>query len=194
MEALNDVVRAGKVRYLGASSMFCYQFVRMRALAASRGWANFVAMQNLYNLLYREEEREMNRYCAEEGIAVNPWSPLARGFFAGNRGKSGGGETLRSQTDGKASDFFYQDQDFAIVEAAEAVAGKHGVKPIQVALAWILAKPGVVSPILGIYKEKYVEDAVAAVDLRLDAEDMESLEKPYRPRPVVGFFPEGRGA
>lgn len=194
METLNDVVRAGKARYIGASSMFCYQFAKMRALADKRGWANFVAMQNLYNMLYREEEREMNRYCAEEGVAVNPWSPLARGFFAGNRGKAGGGETLRSQTDGKAAEFFYRDVDFAIVARADAVARKHGVNATQIALAWLLAKPAVVSPVLGLVKERYIDDAVAALDVKLDDGDMRALEELYESRPVMGFVPEGRGA
>ena len=191
VEALNDVVRAGKARYIGASSMFCYQFAKMRACAEKNGWANFVAMQNLYNLLYREEEREMNRYCAEEGIAVNPWSPLARGFFARNREQ---GATLRAQTDDKADDFFYGETDFAIVERAKEVGAKHGVNATQVALAWILNKPGVVSPVLGMVRERYIDDAVAALDIRLDDDDMARLEEPYRPRPVMGFEPEGRGA
>ena len=194
MEALNDLVRAGKVRYLGASSMAAYQFAMMRFTAEKNGWANFISMQNLYNLLYREEEREMIPYCLATGVAVTPWSPMARGFFAGNRGRGGGGETVRSKSDGKASDLFYRDVDFAIAERADKIAEKHGVKAIQVALAWTLHRPGIVSPIIGTVKEAYLEDAVAALDIPLDAEDMTGLEELYEARPVYGFDPEGRGA
>lgn len=193
MEALNDVVKAGKARYLGASSMAAYQFAKMRFAAERNGWATFVSMQNLYNLLYREEEREMNPYCVEEGVALTPWSPLARGFFANHR-RQGGGGTLRGQTDGKAQEMFYRDADFAIAERVEQVAAKHGVKPIQVAMAWILAKPGVVAPVVGAIKETYVEDAVAALAITLDASDRQSLEELYEPRPVYGFDLVGRGA
>ena len=192
MEALDEIVRAGKVRYLGASSMCAYQFAKMRFAAERCGGATFMAMQNLYNLLYREEEREMNPYCAEEGVAVNPWSPLARGFFAGNRASGGGGETLRAQTDGKADGFLCGEQDFAIFDAVQAVATRHDVKPIQAALAWILNKPGVVSPVLGLLKAPHIDDAVAAVDIQLTEADMAEMEAPYQARPVMGFEPSGR--
>ncbi|MDX9861846.1 MAG: aldo/keto reductase, partial [Rhodospirillales bacterium] len=191
MDALNDVVKAGKARYIGASSMAAYQFAKMRFVAERNGWANFVSMQNLYNLLYREEEREMIPYCVEEGVGLTPWSPLARGFFANRRGKA---ESIRTQTDKKAQELFHRDVDFAIAERVDQVAVRHGVKPIQVALAWMLAKPGIVSPVVGAIKENYVEDAVAALDIALDSEDMQSLEELYEPRPVYGFDLTGRGA
>ena len=194
MDALNDLVRAGKVRYLGASSMFCYQFAKMRFAAEKNGWSTFVAMQGLYNLLYREEEREMNPYCVEDGVALIPWSPLARGFFAGNRTREGGGDTLRAQTDSKARAMLFREQDFTIAERADEVAAKHGVKAIQVALAWILAKPGITSPIIGAVKETYLEDAVATLDITLDDEDMQRLEEPYQPREVFDIDPMGRNS
>jgi len=194
MEALNDIVRAGKVRYLGASSMAAFQFAKMRFAAEKNGWANFVSMQNLYNLLYREEEREMNPYCVGDGVALTPWSPMARGFFAGNRSRDGGGETLRAQTDMKAADLFYRDIDFTIAERADEVAKKHGVKAIQIALAWVLKKPGVVSPIIGTVKESYLTDAIAALDIELDDDDMTRLEDLYEARAVFGFDPDGRAA
>lgn len=191
MEALNDVVRAGKARYIGASSMAAYQFAKMRFAAERHGWANFIAMQNLYNLLYREEEREMIPYCVEEGIGLTPWSPLARGFFANRRGKA---ESLRARTDKKAQELFHREVDFAIAERVDEVAARHGVKPIQVALAWMLAKPGIAAPVVGAIKETYVEDAVAALSIALDADDMQGLEELYEPRPVYGFEMAGRGA
>ncbi len=194
MEALNDIVRAGKVRYLGASSMAAFQFAKMRFAAEKNGWANFVSMQNLYNLLYREEEREMNPYCVGDGVALTPWSPMARGFFAGNRSRDGGGGTLRAQTDKKAADLFYRDIDFTIAERADEVAKKHGVKAIQIALAWVLKKPGVVSPIIGTVKESYLTDAIAALDIALDDDDMTRLEDLYAARAVFGFDPDGRAA
>lgn len=191
MDALDDVVRSGKARYLGASSMAAFQFAKMRFTAERHGWANFISMQNLYNLLYREEEREMNPFCVEEGVGLTPWSPLARGFFANRRGKA---ESLRAQTDKKAQELFHRDLDFAIAGRVDEVAAKHGVKPIQVALAWMLAKPGIAAPVVGAIKENYVEDAVAALDIRLDEGDMKSLEELYEPRPVYGFELAGRGA
>ena len=191
MDALNDVVKAGKARYIGASSMAAFQFAKMRFVAERNGWANFVSMQNLYNLLYREEEREMIPYCVEEGVGLTPWSPLARGFFANRRGKA---ESVRSQTDQKAQELFHREVDFAIAERVDQVAVRHGVKPIQVALAWMLAKPGIVAPVVGAIKESYVEDAVAALDIALDADDMRALEELYEPRPIYGFDLAGRGA
>ena len=194
MEALNDLVRAGKVRYLGASSMFCYQFAKMRFAAERNGWSNFVSMQGLYNLLYREEEREMNPYCVEEGVGLIPWSPLARGFFAGGRNREGSGDTLRAQVDNKARAMLYRETDFAIAERATEVAAKHGVKAIQIALAWNLAKPGITAPIIGAVKETYLDDAVAALDIGLDDEDMQRLEELYQPREVFDIDPMGRNA
>ncbi|MEK6222521.1 MAG: aldo/keto reductase, partial [Chloroflexota bacterium] len=141
MEALHDLVKSGKVRYIGASSMFAYQFSKSLYLAELKGWTRFVSMQNHYNLVYREEEREMNKLCVEEGIGLLPWSPLARGFLAGNRTKAKKGETSRSKSDDYAHDMYYQDTDFKIVERVVALAKKKAVSPAQIAIAWILKKP-----------------------------------------------------
>jgi aryl-alcohol dehydrogenase (NADP+) len=187
MEALNDVVRAGKVRYLGASSMYAWQFVRMQALAEQRGWARFVSMQNHYNLVYREEEREMLPLCREEGIAVIPWSPLARGFLAGNRKAPGKGATTRAKSDDFAAKMYYQPEDFDIVAQVTAVAQARKVSNAQVALAWVLSRPGITAPIIGATKMAHLEDALAALDLTLEAGEQEALEAPYRPHPVLGI-------
>ena len=141
LEALHDVVKAGKARYLGASSMYAWQFAKMLHVADQHGWTRFVAMQNHYNLIYREEEREMIPLCRAEGIGVIPWSPLARGFLAGNRLRSGGGETVRSQTDGYAAEMYYQDADFAVADRVAEIARQRGVTPAQIALAWLLTSP-----------------------------------------------------
>lgn len=186
MEALNDLVRAGKVRYLGASSMWTWQFARYQALAAERGWSRFVAMQNHYNLIYREEEREMNPYCHYEGVGLIPWSPLARGFLAGNRHKGGGGDTARAKNDDFADKMYFADNDFEIAEANVAVAERLGVKPMQTALAWVLAKPGVAAPIIGATKMSHLEDALGALEVSLTPEDIAELQAPYRPHPVLG--------
>lgn len=187
MEALNDVVRAGKVRYLGASSMYAWQFVRMQALAEGRGWARFVSMQNHYNLVYREEEREMLPLCREEGIAVIPWSPLARGFLAGNRKAPGKGATTRAKSDDFAAKMYYQPEDFDIVAKVTAVAQARKVSNARVALAWVLSRPGITAPIIGATKMAHLEDALAALDLTLEAGEQEALEAPYRPHPVLGI-------
>lgn len=186
MEALNDLVRAGKVRYLGASSMWAWQFARYQALARERGWSRFVSMQNHYNLIYREEEREMNPFCRDDGVGLIPWSPLARGFLAGNRHKGGGGETARAKSDDFADKMYFADNDFEIAEANVAVAARLGAKPMQTALAWVLARPGVTAPIIGATKLEHLEDALGALELTLAAEDMAELEAPYRPHPVLG--------
>lgn len=187
MEALNDVVRAGKVRYLGASSMYAWQFVRMQALAERRGWARFVSMQNHYNLVYREEEREMMPLCREEGIAVIPWSPLARGFLAGNRKTPGKGSTTRAKSDDFAARMYYQPEDFDIVAQVTAVAQARKVSNAQVALAWVMSRPGITAPIIGATKMSHLEDALAALELTLEAGEQEALEAPYRPHPVLGI-------
>jgi len=186
LEALHDIVKAGKARYIGASSMFAYQFMKMLAASASRGWTRFVSMQNHYNLVYREEEREMIPLCVEEGIGIIPWSPLARGFLAGNRRGENHGATLRAQTDGFAHQLYYADSDFTIADRVAELAARRGVKPTQVALAWLLAKPGVTAPIVGASKITHLDEAVAALDLRLDAAEMTFLEEPYQPHPVLG--------
>jgi 1-deoxyxylulose-5-phosphate synthase len=186
LEALHDIVKAGKARYIGASSMFAWQFMKMLAVSDAHGWTRFVSMQNHYNLVYREEEREMLPLCREDGIGVIPWSPLARGFLAGNRRGEQRGETVRAQTDDFAHKLYYADTDFTIADRAMEVAGRRGVKPTQVALAWLLAKPGVTAPIVGASKLPHLDEAVGALDLKLDAAEMAFLEEPYTPHPVLG--------
>jgi len=183
MEALDDVVRAGKARYLGASSMFAWQFAKAQHLADTHGWTRFVSMQNHYNLIYREEEREMIPQCLDQGVGVIPWSPLARGVLAGNRNRAGEKRTTRSETD-QFTDYLYsQPTDFV-----SEVAADRGVPPAQVALAWLLAKPGVTAPIVGATKPGHMEDALAAEALELTDEELKRLESPYVAHPVLGHF------
>ena len=186
LEALHDIVTSGKARYLGASSMFSWQFMKMLATADAHGWTRFVSMQNHYNLVYREEEREMLPLCREEGIGVIPWSPLARGFLAGNRRGDQRGETVRARTDDFAHQMYYAETDFTIAERAADLARRRGVKPTQVALAWLLAKPGVTAPIVGASKLPHLDEALAALELRLDAAELTFLEESYRPHPILG--------
>ncbi len=186
LEALDDVVRAGKALYIGASSMFAWQFASMLYKADELGLTRFVSMQNHYNLIYREEEREMNPLCRQEGIGLIPWSPLARGFLMGNRRKEGFGETVRSRTDEYAQRMYYQDSDFEVVERVSEIARKRGVSNAQVALAWVLAQPGMTSPIVGARRMEHLDDAVAAVNLKLDESELQALAEPYRPHPVLG--------
>jgi aryl-alcohol dehydrogenase-like predicted oxidoreductase len=188
LEALHDIVKAGKARYIGASSMFAWQFMKMLAVADAHGWTRFVSMQNHYNLVYREEEREMLPLCRAEGIGVIPWSPLARGFLAGNRRREDRGETVRAKTDDFAHQLYYADSDFTIADRVVEIAGKRGVKPTQVALAWLLSKPGVTAPIIGASKPPHLEEAVGALEIRLDADEIAALEAPYQPHPVLGHF------
>jgi len=186
LEALNDVVRAGKALYIGASSMYAWQFQRMLHVSDERGWARFVTMQNHYNLVYREEEREMIPLCSAEGVGLIPWSPLARGFLAGNRSRQDRGETVRAKTDAFAHDMYYRDSDFTVVDRVTEFAKKHGVPNAQVALAWLLSKPGVTAPIIGASKMQHLEDALQALELHLDADEIKALEEPYEPHPVLG--------
>jgi aryl-alcohol dehydrogenase-like predicted oxidoreductase len=181
MEALHDVVKAGKALYIGASSMRATQFARMQYTADRHGWTRFVTMQNHYNLVYREEEHDMNPYCVEEGVGLIPWSPLARGFLAGNRKPTGGGETVRAGNDAFADRLYFQPSDFDVAERTAEVARERGLKSVQVALAWLLQRPGVVSPIIGATKLEYLDDAVAALDVTLSAEEIRRLEEPYVP-------------
>jgi aryl-alcohol dehydrogenase-like predicted oxidoreductase len=188
MDALHDVVRAGKARYIGASSMFAWQFAKAQHAADDNGWTRFVSMQPHYNLLYREEEREMIPQCVDQGVGVIPWSPLARGVLAGNRTRGGEKLTTRSGTD-EFTDYLYsQPTDFDVVDRVVKVADGHGVPPAQVALAWLLRRPGVTAPIVGATKLSHLEDALAAEKLVLSDEDMASLEEPYVPHPVLGHF------
>lgn len=186
LEALHDVVRAGKALYLGASSMHAWQFTKALCVADLRGWSRFVSMQNHYNLVYREEEREMLPLCRAEGIAVLPWSPLARGFLAGNRSRSGGGATIRAQSDQFAQTLYYTDADFAVADRAAEVAARRGVPAAQVALAWLLRQPGVTAPIVGATRMPHLEQAVEALDLNLTDEECAELEAPYQPHRVLG--------
>jgi len=185
MEALHDVVQAGKARYIGASSMFAWQFAKMQHAADSHGWTRFVSMQNHYNLVYREEEREMIPLCHDQGIGIIPWSPLARGLLAGKRRRSGERESVRAETDTFQDELYGRPEDFDVAEQVEQLAAARGVPPAQVALAWLLHKPAVV-PIVGATRESYIEDARAAVDLSLTADEIARLEAPYRPNSVQG--------
>jgi len=184
--ALHDVVKAGKARYIGASSMYAWQFAKALYLADLHGWTRFISMQDHYNLVYREEEREMLPLCRDQGIAVIPWSPLARGFLAGNRTRETWGDTVRAKTDDFAKSMYFQDSDFAVVSRVETLAEARGIKPTQVALAWLLHKPGITSPIIGASKMPHLEESVAAVEIRLTEEELLSLEEPYQPHPVLG--------
>ncbi len=186
MEALHDVVKAGKARYIGGSSMFAWQFAKALHVAEKNGWTRFVSMQNHYNLIYREEEREMNPLCRDEGIGLIPWSPLARGFLAGNRAKAGGGETSRANTDQYAKEMYYGENDFAIAERLSDVAKRLGLPNMKVALAWVLAKPGITAPIIGASKLQHLEDAIQALEVKLGEEDIKQLEELYKPHPILG--------
>ena len=181
MDALHDVVRAGKARYLGASSMYAWQFAKAQRVAKTP----FVSMQNHYNLVYREEEREMIPQCLDMGVGCIPWSPLARGLLAGNRTRDGQRLTTRASSD-PFGDSLYSEQDFDVVDATRAVAEGKGVSAAQVALAWLLRKPGVSAPIVGATKLSHLEDAIASVDVDLSEDEIAALEKPYRPHAVSG--------
>jgi aryl-alcohol dehydrogenase-like predicted oxidoreductase len=183
LEALNDVVRAGKVRYLGASSMHAWQFMKAIGIQRANGWAPFVSMQNYYNLLYREDEREMLRLCASEGIGVTPWSPLARGKLA--RPAADEGATARAKTDAFGKTLFVKtaDIDRPVIDRTNDIARERGVSPARIAMAWLLRKPAVTSPIFGATKPAHLEEAVAAVSLKLSDEEMTRLEEHYQPHP-----------
>ena len=186
LEALDDVVRAGKARYVGASSMHAWQFCQALYLAERHGLRRFVSMQNHYNLIYREEEREMLPLCRAEGIGVIPWSPMARGFLAGNRHRQGGGDTARAKGDEMAREMYYRDTDFGIADRVVELAGRRGVAPSQIALAWMLTKPEVTAPIIGASKIAHLEEAVGALEIELEAEEITALEQLYEPHPVLG--------
>jgi aryl-alcohol dehydrogenase (NADP+) len=186
MSALNDVVRAGKARYIGASSMFAWQFAKAQYTADLHGWTRFVSMQNHYNLVYREEEREMIPFCIDQGVGLIPWSPMARGFFAGNRNRAGGGETIRAQSDPFANQLYFREEDFIVADRASEIAASKGVTASQVALAWMLHKPHITSPIIGASKMDHLDQAIAALDIQLSAEEIQRLEEPYKPHPILG--------
>jgi aryl-alcohol dehydrogenase (NADP+) len=186
LEALDDVVKMGKALYLGASSMYAWQFARMLYKADEMGLTRFVSMQNHYNIIYREEEREMLPLCREEGIAVIPWSPLARGFVTGNRRREDYGDTVRAKTDTFLHDLYYQPCDFDVVDRITEVARKRGVANAQVALAWLLQQPGVTAPIVGASQMRHLEEAVSAIELKLDDAELKALAEPYQPHRVLG--------
>jgi len=185
LEALDALVRAGKVRYLGASSTDAWRFAKALFTADRRGWSRFVSMQNHYNLVYREEEREMLPLCRAEGVGVIPWSPLARGLLAGTRGRGDAGATVRAQTDDFARKL-YDDSDFDVVDRVVEVARERGVPAAQVALAWLLAQPGVTAPIIGASKPEHLSQAVSALAVNLSEEERRRLEEPYRPHAIRG--------
>jgi aryl-alcohol dehydrogenase-like predicted oxidoreductase len=185
MAALQDVVRSGKARYIGASSMYAWQFAKAQATAGAAGSTRFVSMQNHYNLVYREEEREMIPLCLDQGVGLVPWSPLARGLLAGTRDRDGSRRTLRAGTDPLA-DELYHETDFDVVDVVREIGRERGVSPAQIALAWLMSKPAVVAPIVGATKLQHVDDAVAAVDVRLSTDEVDRLEAPYRPHPILG--------
>lgn len=184
--ALNDVLRSGKARYIGASSMYAWQFAKALYTADLHGWTRFVTMQNHYNLVYREEEREMIPLCAEEGIGVIPWSPQARGFLSGNRDRTGEGKTVRGKTDDFAKELYRREEDFAVAERVGELAREVGASNAQVALAWLLSKSVVTSPIVGASKLRHLDEAIGALSVKLDATQIARLEEPYVPHEVEG--------
>jgi len=188
LDALDSLVRDGKVRYLGASSMAAWQLSKALYLAKENGWRQFKTMQNHYNLVYREEEREMIPLCMDQGLAVIPWSPLARGFLTGSRQRSGG-STQRSQVDTFAKNMYFSEDDFVIADTVAEIAKQKNVSPAQVACAWVLQAPGVTAPIIGATKPQHLKDVAASVDLTLTPEEVAALEKPYRAHPVLGHAP-----
>lgn len=187
MEALHDVVKSGKARYIGASSMYAWQFAKCQRIAEKNGWTKFVTMQPMYNLVYREEEREMLPQCVDQGVGVIPWSPLARGVLAGKK-QGADGESKRSQTDAntKKWNLGAVEADDQIIGALEEVAKARGVSMAQVALAWVRSNPAVTAPIIGASKERHLEEAIASLAIELSAEEKETLEAPYRPHPIAG--------
>jgi len=186
LDALNDVVRAGKALYIGAPSMHAYQFAKMLHTSDRLGLARFATMQNHYNLVYREEEREMLPLCREEGIGVIPWSPLARGFVAGNRRPQDYGETSRAKTDAYAQQLYYQPSDFTVVDRITEIAKQRGIPNAQVALAWVLQQPGITSPIIGASKMSHLDDAIAALSVKLNDTELKALAEPYQPHRILG--------
>lgn len=186
MEALHDVVKSGKARYIGASSAFAWQFAKALHVAEHHGWMRFVSMQNHYNLVYREEEREMIPLCKDEGIGLIPWSPMARGFFAGDRQRGGSGSTTRAKTDPFAKELYFREEDFTVAERVQEIAKARGVTGPQIALAWMLNKPHITSPIIGASKMEHLDQAIAALDIKLTEDEVKRLEELYQPHPVLG--------
>jgi aryl-alcohol dehydrogenase (NADP+) len=188
MEALHDLVKSGKVRYIGASSMWAWQFAKAQSTAKSNGWARFISMQNHYNLIYREEEREMIPLCRDLNVALIPWSPLARGFLVGNRTPDDitAGSTLRAKNDAFARKLYYREEDFAVVNRLSELASQRGESNARIGYAWLLHQPGLTAPIVGASKLAHIEEAVAATQVKLSAEEIQLLNEPYKPHPVLG--------
>jgi 1-deoxyxylulose-5-phosphate synthase len=181
LAALTDLIKQGKVLYIGASSMYAWEFAKFLCIAHANGLARFVSMQNHYNLVYREEEREMIPFCREENIGVIHWSPLARGFLAGNRPRSGEGETTRGQSDASARRLYYQESDYQVLDRVTDLAKKRGISSAQVAIAWMLHKPGITSPIVGATKPHHLDEAIKALEVPLHDDEIRYLEEPYQP-------------
>ena len=188
MEALHDIVKSGKVRYIGASSMWAWQFAKAHHIAQSNGWVRLVSMQNHYNLIYREEEREMIPLCRDLGVALIPWSPLARGFLTGNRTPDDitAGCTTRARTDDFARELYYREEDFAVVDRLSELASQRGESNARIAYAWLLHRPGLAAPIVGASKIAHIEEAVAATQLKLSEEEIQLLGDVYKPHAVLG--------
>jgi aryl-alcohol dehydrogenase (NADP+) len=186
LEALNDVVKSGKARYIGASSMFAWQFSKALYISDKHGWSKFISMQDHYNLVYREEEREMIPLCEDQGIGILPWSPMARGFFAGNRKRGGGGETTRARSDSFADQLYFRQGDFTVADRAWEIARARGVTASQIALAWLLQKPHITAPIIGSTKMEHLEQAIAALEIQLVEDEINKLEEPYQSHPILG--------
>jgi aryl-alcohol dehydrogenase (NADP+) len=186
LEALHDVVQSGKALYIGASSMYAWQFAKMLYKADELGLTRFVSMQNHYNIVYREEEREMIPLCREEGIGIVPWSPLARGFLAGNRNVRDFGETVRAKTDVIAQKLYYNESDFTVVDRLTEIAKRRGVSNAQIAIAWMLAQPGITAPIIGASRMHHLDDAIRACELTLSEDEIRALNEPYQPHPILG--------
>ena len=166
--------------------MFAWQFAKAQQIAQNHGWTRFVSMQNHYNLVYREEEREMIPLCVDQGVGLIPWSPMARGFFAGDRKLDGGGETSRANSDPFAKGLYFREEDFSVADRAREIAQECNATASQIALAWILNKPHIASPIIGATKMDHLEQAITALDIKLSEEDIKRLEEPYKPHPVLG--------
>jgi aryl-alcohol dehydrogenase (NADP+) len=188
LDALNDVVKSGKARYIGASSMHAWQFSKSLYQADIHGWTRFISMQNHYNLVYREEEREMIPLCIEEGIGLIPWSPIARGFLAGKWPRDQEGQTPRARSDTYGRELYSRQNDYDILDQVNTLADRLGVTSSQIALAWMLHKPGITSPIIGASKMSHLEEALAALEIQLSTEDIDFLEQPYLPHPVLGHI------
>jgi aryl-alcohol dehydrogenase (NADP+) len=187
LSALHDLVVSGKVRYIGASSMYAWQFAKLISASKFSGWSPIISMQNHYNLIYREEEREMIPLCLNEGVGLIPWSPLARGILAGNRDSMGGGETSRAKNDPLADEFYRRQNDFEIVDRVIEMAASKEASPAQISLAWILHRPGIVAPVVGVRKSNHLEQAVESLEINLNEDELAYLEEIYEPRPVVGL-------